>query len=248
MFMKKNKNNTNAKFFQLKDKLSYKEIIDNYYLDCENVIATDIDDRIIHYRLVGDELVEMNSWNGISVLFTCHPLNINGYSLVEVAKGYDSLGMIYDYKNAKVVIPFGMWHNISHASNYEGFLASFTISSLIDDNDTIRYQNMLTNEWLEEKFQVSDGTYYAIINYDGTIRGNKLFKGETFAKTTEIIDLDEYESLEDFKKQRIARCTELKDRQVAEYQQKIAAREDNNLSPYLDKEVAQILKLRKKIE
>ena len=47
-------------------------------------------------------------------------------------------------------------------------------------------------------FEPPKETYYVLINKDGSIRGNRLFKGENFAKIVEVIDLIMHDSLEEF--------------------------------------------------
>ena len=103
----------------------------------------------------------------------------------------------------------------------------------------------MTNEKIVESFGVKDGTYYAILNTDGTIRGNKLFKGSSFSKISQIIDLDQYESLDAFKQERKQLCNDKKQKQKQEYQQMIETRNDGSISPYLDSEVAKVLGLKK---
>ena len=79
---------------------------------------------------------------------------------------------------------------------------------------------------------------------DGSIRGNKLFRGKNFSKIEEIIDLNEYESLENFKELRKAKCNEIKQLQKQEYYRMIKERNNGSISPYLDEEVARIISLK----
>lgn len=68
--------------------------------------------------------------------------------------------------------------------------------------DYIRYTHPITKEKMYKSFALTE-TYYALVNTDGTIRGNKLFKGANFSEITEIIDLKAYSSLREFKEIRI---------------------------------------------
>lgn len=61
-----------------------------------------------------------------------------------------------------------------------------------------------------------------------------------FSRISQIIDLDEYESLDAFKQDRKQICNA----QKQEYQQMIETRNDGSISPYLDSEVAKVLGLK----
>lgn len=135
--------------------------------------------------------------------------------------------------------------NNSILKKYNGFLASFGIRSDYEEDDVYAYDNPITGERIVESFVVEDGDYYAILNIDGTIRGNKLFKGKSFSKITKIIDLDEYESLDAFKKERKQLCNDKKQKSKQEYYQLVESRNDGSISPYLDSEVAKVLNLKK---
>ncbi len=128
---------------------------------------------------------------------------------------------------------------------YNGFLTSFEIKSDYEEDDVYSYINPVTNEKIVESFGVYDGVYYAMLNIDGAIRGNKLFKGKTFSKIEKIIDLDEYQSLSEFKNKRTQICNDEKKKRKQEYQKMIKSRNDGSISPYLDSEVAKILPLKK---
>lgn len=158
---------------------------------------------------------------------------------------------LYDYKNAKFVVPRDVWKIVksgkynSILKKYNGFLALFEISSDYEDGDVYSYINPMTNEEIVESFGVNDGTYYAILNLDGTIRGNKSFKGHSFSKISQIIDLEQYESLDAFKQERKQLCNAQKEKQKQEYQEMIEARNEESFSPYLDNEDAKVLGLKK---
>lgn len=115
---------------------------------------------------------------------------------------------IYNYKEGKFIVLQNTWKLIESDQNdiilkkYNGFLASFKIKSDYEEDDIFSYNNTITGEKIVECFGISDGNYFAILNIDGTIRWNKLFKGESFSAITEIINLNEYESLDEFKKER----------------------------------------------
>ena len=236
---------------------------DRYILDDENAIIvirnndknTHSEDYImIHQRLEGGNLVEINRWYISGYYFgSIHDVTvIKDLNLFQVQNSGGAFNALYDYKNGKFVVPRGVWGIVesgrpgnSILKKYNGFLASFGISSDYEEGDVYSYTNPITNEKIVESFGVNDGTYYAILNTDGTIRGNKLFKGRSFSKISQIIDLDQYESLDAFKQERKQLCNDKKKKQKQEYQQMIETRNDGSISPYLDSEVAKVLGLKK---
>lgn len=234
---------------------------DRYILDDENAIIV-MKNRnkdkhsepyvIIHQRLVDGKLTEINRWYNTCYYFgSIHNVTVlKEFNLFQIQNNNGDFNALYDYKNDKFVVEQGIWQNVESGRNnkyidkYNGFLASFYISSDYEEGDVYSYINPITNEKIVESFGTKDGIYYAIINIDGTIRGNKLFKGQDFSKITEIIDLNQYKSLIDFKDERKQLCNEEKKKRKQEYQQMIEARNDGSLSPYLDSEVAKILELK----
>lgn len=150
-------------------------------------------------------------------------------------------------KKGLFVVPQDTWELVRSGwlEKYGGILASFSIESDYEDDDVYAYENPITNERIVKSFSVSDGYYYAILELDGTIRGNKLFKGNSFSEITEIIDLDKYKSLDEFKQEKKQLCNDTKKKKKQEYYQMIKNRNDGSISPYLDSEVAKILNLRK---
>ncbi len=97
-----------------------------------------------------------------------------------------------------------------------------------------------------------DGTYYAILNVDGTIRGNKLFKGNLFSTKEETIDLDKYESIEAFKLERKEWCNQIKQKNKNALYETFAMLSERGSSrtslcsdSYLDTEATQTLGLKK---
>ncbi len=231
---------------------------DRYILDDENAIIVIHSDELtgyimIHERLVNDKLVEINRWPIRSYYFGSiyNITPIREFNLFQVQNNSGGFNAIYDYKKGIFVVPQNTWglvesgRNNSLLKKYGGFLASFSISSDYEDNDVYAYKNPVTGERIVESFGVTDGNYYAILELNGTIRGNKLFKGSSFSKITKIINLDEYESLEAFQKKRKQLCNDTKKKQKQEYYQMLETRNDGSISPYLDSEVAKVLNLKK---
>lgn len=237
-------------------------IEDQYVLDNENrIIVTKNPDTtkhkelylMIHQRVENHDLIDVNKWYVACYHFgDIHDITvIKDFGLFKVQKGDGLFNAIYDYKKGTFIIPIGDWNIVdsgyenSILKKYEGFLGMFTISSDVEEDDVCSYTNKVTGKTMEELFYINDGNYYGIINLDGSIRGNKLFKGTTFSKITQIIDLEQYKSLDEFKKERKNLCNAQKQRRKEEYQKMIKERNDGTMSPYLDNEVFKVLNLKK---
>lgn len=239
--------------------VSRPKIEDRYILDDEDAIIVILNEEktgyiMIHKRLVDNKLIEINRWPIRSYYFgSIHNVTpIREFNLFQVQNNCGDFNAIYDYKKGLFVVPQDTWELVESGWNnnnilkkFGGFLASFSISSDYEDDDVYAYENPITNKKIVESFSVSDGYYYAILELDGTIRGNKLFKGSSFSKITEIIDLDEYESLDDFKQEKKQLCNDAKKKKKQEYYRMIKNRNDGSVSPYLDSEVAKVLNLKK---
>lgn len=233
-----------------------------YILDCENaIVVIKNDDKsindsnyiMIHKRLLLDTITEVNRWYLKYYHFgSIHNVTvIKKLGLFKVQNISGAFGSLYDYKNGKFVInqdefemlKFG--ENDSMIKKYNGVLGLFSIFSDYEKDDVFSYTNPVTKEKLIESFSVSDGCYYAILNLDGTIRGNKLFKGSSFSKIEEVIDLNKYNSLSEFKNEVKELCNYKKKKPKEAYYQMIKSRDDGSVSPYLDSEVEKILSLKK---
>ena len=234
-------------------------IKDKYIIDDKNAIIV-VEKKgtnfyeMIHKRLVGIRLVEVNRWTLPSYYFGGdHELSIvRDYDLFLVPN-HEWDGSLYNYKKDCFVLPQGEFDivragtNLNHEyiERYNGFLASFEIGADYQDGDVFSYINPVTKERITIGLGVPDEKYFAIINPDGSIRSNRLFKGNSFSKIEKIIDLSKYESLDAFKEERRAYCNKKMEENRKAYHDKIAAREDkNDISPYLDYEVLKILNLK----
>ncbi len=231
---------------------------DSYILDDQNVILVTYNSNnskgymMIHERLIDGQLVEINKWPLKSYYFGMkNEAIINDLNLFQVQNGIGDFNALYNYKEGKFVVPQNVWKSVECGNHnnylkiYNGFLAKFEILPDYEKDDVYSYINPVTNEKIVESFDAYDRYYYALLNIDGTIRGNKLFKGDTFSKITQIIDLDEYESLAEFKEERKQLCNDLKQKKKQKYYQLLESRNDGNISPYLDNEVADVLNLKK---
>lgn len=236
---------------------------DKYILDDENAIIVIKNPNkkseyyyiMIHERLINGKLQEINRWNMKTYYFgSIHDETvIEDLNLFKVQGVSGNFSSLYNYKKGEFVIPRGEWgmldfgRNNKNLEKYNGILGVFRLSSSREKSDTISYVNPLTNEKIVETFNVTDGDYYAIINLDGTIRKKKLFKGSSFSKIEEIIDLKQYDSLQQFKEERKRICNQEKNKKKETYYQMLAERNDGSISPYLDTEVMKILKIKKKV-
>lgn len=246
----------------LKGYIDMQKTEDRYLLDDKNaIILVENNDKtshsecyiMIHERLIDGKLKEINRWYMNCYYFgSIHSVTpIKNLNLFKVQNGAGDFNALYDYKNDRFIVPRGDWGLLEFGrknkllEQYNGILASFSLSSDYEEDDVFSYVNPVTDEEIVESFGVRDGNYYALLNLDGTIRGNRLFKGKDFSKIESIIDLDKYDSLAEFKKERKQFCNDKKKKQKQEYYQMIESRNDGSISPYLDSEVAKILELKK---
>lgn len=170
---------------------------------------------------------------------------------------------IYDYEQGEFVVKSGTFDNIGYdasmniidqdtpCANYlkqhNCFLAYFTITSMYDGivSEQLLYTSLINGQQYWYDFEPPKEIYYALVNTDGTIRGNKLFKGENLTKIEQIIDLRQYDSLEHFKSQRKAELIEIKKQNKKAYLDRVGRGHFEHPSPYLDEEVIKVMTLSK---
>jgi len=231
---------------------------DKYLLDSENAIVVlkkEEDNRnkpylMCHQRLVNRNLVEMNRWYLPSYDFGgIHSISVlSDLGLFKVQNGQGDFGSLYDYINGKFVVCQGDFEQLDFGSRneilkeYHGMIGSFSISSDYKKGDLYHYTNAITGVRGVRSFKVRKGNYYAMINLDGSIRGNKLFRGKSFSEPEEMIELDNYESLDAFKREVKEECNREKQELKKKFFQNLEERETT--SPYLDQEVADIIKVK----
>lgn len=228
---------------------------DKIFLDTENVLVVfekENSSMIIHERLEQGHLIKINQWISTQNNYSKDMITIiNQLSVLKKANNKENYNIDYSYKNGNYTIKNELWESINFeeikdlSQKYKGALGRMKITSDYEEDDTYTFISSLTNEKVVESFEVSDGNYYAILNFDGTILGNKLFRGNSFSKLEEPIGLDEYESLEDFIKIRKEWCNQMKRRNKKYYQEMLSKKGDGSFSPYLDEEVLRILELKK---
>ena len=168
---------------------------------------------------------------------------------------------VYDYENFRFIVKQGQFDNIGYDSSmsvidknqpnylekYNCFLGYFTLSCKTDCGtiEEIQYTSLINDQHYWHSFEPPNETYYALINKDGNIRGNILFKGNSFTEITEAIHLRNYKSLEDFKNQRIEELTQIKNKNKQKYYERLKRINNVTTSPYLDEEVVKIISLEK---
>ncbi len=249
-------------------------VLDRWFLDDENaiVLVNNSNEKsknkyiMIHYRLVEGKLVEINRWYQRSYFLGSHEDDvIEEFNLFMVPVGYGiGADVIYNYKLDKFIVPKGQFDCIgmtnwatgmsyggdgpNYLKEYGCFLAYFSLSSTYEELDIIAYQNLVTREQMTYDFNCHE-VYFALLDPDGTIRDNKLFKGDNFSRIVAHVELDDYSSLDEFKKERIAILNQEKQKRKKQYLEKLARSGSESVSPYLDEEVLSVLKrVRKKDE
>lgn len=184
-----------------------KEIcIDKFVIDLENVIFVYKNNdengayKIIHKRFENGSFVEVSTW--YSNFYSNNYFIVGEEDLIKVDSNFYSFKGLYDYKKGCFVVPLNIWYYLTdyYLKKYDGYLANFKLSStkseLSSYNLYTKTDNLNNKNLLEEQ-------YFALVNRDGTIRGNKIFKGNSLSKVTEIIDLSNYENIDAFKSERL---------------------------------------------
>ncbi len=210
--------------------------VDKFVLDLENVIFVYKSDdengvyKIVHKHFENGSFVEVSTW--YSDVYYNDYFAIGEDGLIKVDSNFYSFKGLYDYRNGGFIIPLNTWCYLTdyYLANYGGYLANFKISlnssKLSSNNLYTKTGNIKSEKLVEEQ-------YFALINKDGTIRGNKLFKGNSLSQVTEIIDLGKCESVDVFK---IERTKALK-----EYAKIVEKNEKQSTEEFLIKEVFEIL-------
>lgn len=251
--MIKNGENPTERLLRKLISLQFPEEID--VLDEKNAIAVFRDNGnslLVHFRLEEGELIKVSQKTSFEYDYFKDKFDfINQLSLLKRANNREDFSLTYKYKNGSYIIEDGIWDTITFEEKKELFkkhqcaLGMIKIASDYENDNNYSFISPVTGENVTESFTVYDGNYYAILNLDGTIRGKKLFKGNSFSKIEEIIDLNDYESLETFIKERKNICNEIKQRNKQYYMEMIAEKNNGSNSPYLDSEVLRILKMKK---
>ena len=235
--------------------------IDSYILDAKNAIVvknhtygySNSTYTMIHQRIKDNLLIEVNRWT-INNYYTGYIRDnsvLKEHNLFKIQNGFGGYDGLYDYKEGSFIIKPGTWKylefglNNENVENFAGIVAGFDITSSLEPNDEYSYFNEITGEQVIRSFKVNDGSYFAILNLDGSIRGNKLFKGTSLSKVDQVIDLNNYQSLDNFIYERIEICDDIKCREKNQFYSTLVETSDGVVLPYQDLEVARILNLNK---
>lgn len=247
----------------IQDFIARERSIDSFVLDDNNVLVVinnscsetnDFQYAVVHKRLINQELVEINRWYTNNGQLS-HPgsiLPIESLNSVKVRSEQGCFSALYNYHSGEFVIPDGEWLVIKECygdvdllDKYQCFLALFYVCSDFDDTDMYSYTNPITKKKCTGEFRVSDDAYYAILNVDGSIRGNKLFRGDDFSRIDDVIDLGSYSSLEEFKQERKEACNLKKENLKKEFYLKMGEGVRTGEDLFLNSEVVKVLELRK---
>lgn len=219
-----------------------------------------------HYRFVDGKLQKMNKWGQRTYYFggdkdyqiirNLHyfmvPGGCNNFHI-----SWDCCGSIYNYKTCEFIVEKNIFDGISttnhlagvnHAipevnylKDYNCFLANFKLKSEFQEDDILYYTNPVTKEKMTYTFGSSE-VYFAFLNIDGSIKGNKLFKGRNLSRIEKDIPLDGFKSLEQFKSLRIKELTEEKNKAKKAYIERLNLESKDFISPYLDDEIMKLLR------
>lgn len=205
--------------------------------------------EMIHKRLVNNNYKIINKWfiNPYYHNYIRKDSIIKDLNLFQIENADGHFNAWYDYKKAKFIISQGVWDEITFGENNEYLkkhncaLASFTVKSDYEDDDIYTYDSAIDGKKMIGSFETTDGKYFAILDLNGKIRNNVLFKGESIYKISSVIQLCLYKSLDEFKNIRKYVCNELKKNRKIYYYEMINKYHDGNHSPYLDEKVALVL-------
>lgn len=250
------KKGVNSSEYLLRKLVSLQFPEDVTILDDKNAIVVFRDNGnsiIVHERLVEGQLIKISKRISFDYDYFEDKFSlINQLSLLKKANHREDYNLTYQYKKNSYIIDNGIWNTISFPNGNNDLLKKhkcavgmLKISSDFEEGDKYSFISPITGEKVIETLEINDGNYFAILNFDGTIRGNTLFKGNSVAQAEDPIDLNDCGSLEDFIQFRKNLCNEMKQRNKNAYQEIIEKRNDGSISPYLDSEVMHVIKLKK---
>ncbi len=254
LLSKKDKKNLMNSVLKLAHLFNY-QIVDSYILDRRNAIIVINSDEpvgyiMIHEKLMRGKLEEINRWpmDYYCFGFSIDDVVVPNLPLFKVQNSNGGFGALYNYRNGDFVIPRNTWDELDFGDDNRiiqtdnAVLTSFQLKSDYESGDIICYKDPVTNEYVTHSFVMNDPNYYALVTLDKKIRDNALFKGTNLAKITEIIDLNQYASLEDFKNQRIQELNQMKQERKQKFYQQLQETE----SFHWDTNTPKILKLGQK--
>lgn len=193
------------------------------YLDIERDKLFVVVDASRGYELREYSIKDAKLLNSIPVkyplisFFSTDTLDKKGVCIIRNYYEEAQTELMYDLNNSKVLIEAGLFDSfafyssevseakghdvIDYTKDFNAIIGVFDIVSR-DEDDIYTYNDPLTGATVTCDFGIHEGNYYAMINMDGTIRSNKLFRGNDFSKIEFIVDMDEFKSLEAYKEYR----------------------------------------------
>lgn len=190
------------------------------YLDIERDKLFVVVDGEKGYELREYSIKDAKLLNSIPVkyplisFFSTDTLDKKGVCIIRNYYEEEQTELMYDLNNSKVLIEAGLFDSfafyssevseakghdvIDYTKDFDAIVGVFDIVSR-DEDDIYTYNDPLTGATVTCDFGIHEGNYYAMINMDGTIRSNKMFRGNDFSKIEFIVDMDEFKSLEAYK-------------------------------------------------
>ncbi len=173
---------------------------------------------MVHYRLQDKKFFEVNRWDQERFYFVKPEIEILKDLKLFMIKGkmgcfskfQDAYNAIYHYEKGQFIVKKGIWDSLGYQNctginddihyleDYHCFIAHFKLCHVLDK----KVEDSKTTKISEEGFSIEDKNHFAVLNLDGTIRGNRLFIGDDLFHIEQIVDLG-LSTLEDYKKSRI---------------------------------------------
>ena len=231
----KKKENKKTDLYSLLPKEKY---YGNLVLDDKNILVAKYNNGIYcitHYSLIDNSLKVVAKWNQYNLkcfgntIFN-YVLN-NEYIFIPSIKNYStSYQSIYNYKTHKFIIKNNVFDSITVFPYKEHSNKTFLLGEINITNECpyIEYIDSLSNKKEIYYSNLIKEKYFAILDLNGNILDNKLFLGESITKIKNIIDLNKYNSIEEFINER----------------KEILKKENifDNKVPYLSEEIIKVLK------
>lgn len=209
--------------------------IGEYILDEENILFVFDNSKnakshkekyvVIHYKNINGEILEVNRWFQECFWHHKKPIIFNQtllipYKNIFLSKPHNRL---YDFKKGEFVFKSGdlvniVWNDYECQEN-DCFIAYFFLYS--KNEHIFEYYDPFAYEKRKYSFNLSNKYHFAILNWDGTIRDNKIFIGFDKENIEKVVDFTKYSSLEDYKTKIITELEEDMRNQEKEFYQSL---------------------------
>lgn len=220
-----------------------------YILDDENIVVVYENDNkkqnepyiMVHYKIENETPKKVNQWLQNSFFYKDKKEVIRKHHLLMIQNHFMSRNSyslthncLYNYEKRKMIVEAGTWDDIVYTASsvaeegikefnflkeYNCLIAYFKLQSTEKEDDLKSFKHPITETEKTIDLTVYDQPHFAILNPDGTIRDNKLLIGDDFFSITSIVDLDEYESIEEYKQQRIEQLNKKRKEKELEFQE-----------------------------